>query len=467
MASDEKKLQAIRHNLYYQGLGNYTQEELDKILDVVTRDLDMCTLLELCNDEKRFRLLAFHAKVAIERGSGISQPSLSDEVNDLILQLELDRLGAKAHSREQWRQRLRGHLTTLQQNRYRSEYLASVLDKLLNSSSFIEKIYEALDLCTNEKKFRLCVFYANVTAEENTMETQTSLPDATENLILRLDLDAVECAVQRNLVVRKYMTIMHKEKYGVYLMEKVLDKIFDSPKRSKNLSYLLEFCINEEKFHTFAFLIKMAIERGEDSPFFGLSEELEERNLQKIDMGKPGVQIQSTEEFEQAVRKHLTAMHNRRYGMENLAKLLDKAFQSTSFPRTISNLIDLCANEKRFRVLVFHVKVALEKQSYIEKYGVSTDVKDANLELPRLSEEEEDNILLLNLDGWNSREEWKEAIRKHLESMYRDRYGEEKLQNAVEYVLHEECRLGAYSLLKLSTKRMSSSYLSDYDKKSS
>lgn len=100
MSSMAEKLQTIRENLFYEQVDRYGKLT-DGILDKLFKKLDLQTLLELCADQNRFRLLACCAQMAMVRGDDLVQDMFSDSIADLILRFDLDKPGTEVPTTEE------------------------------------------------------------------------------------------------------------------------------------------------------------------------------------------------------------------------------------------------------------------------------------------------------------------------------------------------------------------------------
>lgn len=337
---DDGILHTIRESLYYEGVGHYPRETLDRVLDLVMQHLDMDTLFALCTDEKQFHRMVFHAKVAIEGNAELILPTLSIAAEELILQLKLDRLSTVA----QWKQAIREHLALLLGDQLGSDGTEQFLGGMFHSPLLPKDIYDLLNLATNESRFRLMVFHAKVALERNSSVLQIALSDAATSLATQLHLDKMNTAVEWKQALREHVLQVHEKRYGRDELGNILDKIFGDITLPTAIYRLLEICADLTRFRVYAAIAEFAMENSDTFAYHPISGAV----LRMVEELKLGM-LKTTSQLKSTLREHLVRMHEAWYGPAQFTKILDDLFGNLIATVDVYKLLYLCADQRTFR----------------------------------------------------------------------------------------------------------------------
>lgn len=417
--------QALREYMVSVHLVHYGHEYLTTLMDIIFHapgfSKDVYKLLTICAEEKQFRLLAFYARVAIQNGTNLIQFHLSETLKDLLSRNNLDRPSIKQEITPEWTKAVRDHLMTLYSKKYGYEHLTRVVDKMLSFPILLKSAYDLIMVCCNESRFHLMVFYAKLAIDKKIDSVECTLSKPIEDLVLRDGLDkplaSAMITQQWKVALRQHLVNTYQGLYERKILEQVVDKMLFSTSTALTLFCLLHLCIDVRQFRFMSFFAMRAVENGVDLALPIVSKATMNIILQ-LDLDKS----HSITAWKQKVQEHLLCLYEKRYGHAQLATVLNKVFSSPSISKNVSNVLECCTDETKFRLMAFFAKVSI--------------AKNVDYAQPVLWKEIEDIILRLDLDKLDNTEGWKQALRQHLASVHQKRFGCEHLTKVLDKIFH-------------------------------
>lgn len=402
-ATEEWK-QAVRTHLMSLYEGHYNDETLCKILDKLFQSSALPTnkydLLELCTNEKKSRLLVFHAIVAMEKNTDVVQPHLSDYiVENIIFRNNLD----KETDKEAWNQAIRSHLITLHEERYGGEKLNRILDKMFQSTALPTDVYDLLELCTDEKRFRMWAFHAKVAILGKAEIVLPKQPTLVMNLIVQLSLDQLSGFIPWKLTLHDYLLRIHHKRYGATTVDSILKELINLDGTSicdLDIHELLESCADADRFFVYAFAARLFKGRSRSYTQCYVSDALMKLNRQLV-LDK----LETIPNMKKVLREHLLNVHQGRILESQLARLLDKIFEDITEPKEFIGLFEVFfADADRICVYATIAEFAVEKGKKFT-YEVLFDSIMAQVK----------QLDLVNLTGAKL---WMQKLQKHFDALY-------------------------------------------------
>lgn len=236
------------------------------------------------------------------------------------------------------------------------------------------------------------------------LHTVHATDDEVEPDWLALNLSPIASDEMKRQVVREYLHQQYERKIRP---SENLEKIINVLENSLDLAHLLAHCTNRGRFRIYMAMTKNAL-REEKSKIVPLSNRAlavaEQLNVARFPLsGQLPI-----------IREHLL-----RAGKGHYTDIVMKHIVRIILPQLcLPTLLELCAYFTKFRIMVFHVKVSVQRRIDFAEYSLSEGAKSL--------------ILQLSLDKESSIESWKQALRTHAFSRYKEKYGETSLSQILE-----------------------------------
>lgn len=386
--------QAITGHLLSKYQDSYGKARLEPILNkVVDTTSSAYNLLGLCVNERQFRLSVFKAKVALADGTEfrdpcfvehypiqnlfvhrhleLEHPPLSFAMEELVLKLDLDRI----ETVEEWLQSLQKHLIDSYLERYGKERIEKIADTMLCNVQSVPAFFGVLKICTMDLDlFSVYALAAEITVKNRIIFIYESLTDDSDILVRDLGLSQLNSLEEWLETLRKYMLRTYQRRYGVRWLDMMLDAMFEYVYEPKDLYSLLKTCASSDRVDFYGaiamVLLEEKVEKGDYKTLYksllnGVLELYHTLKLNKTFI---------LSEWKDKLFGYLQREHVEIYGEKRLGTILDKLSKDFNPLRDLFQLLECCADERRFHIYAMAAEIAIEEKGPLNFCHIPEDL---------------------------------------------------------------------------------------------
>lgn len=366
--------------------GEQLRKVLEKLFESPLLPAEIYELLkevvELSNDEDRFRITMFHANMAIKRCAQIVQFHLPFGVKQLILQHDLDQCDTIFVLTEAWNETLRWHLVLMYRIHYGMKRLEEIMQILLDALKSTSDLYCLLENSTIVYRFCLYVVAADISVATKRPFLYETIPNAMVALVREMKLHNLAGLEATKQSLRANLIRLYRKRFSTERLKAILDAMFRDVQSLQGLYGLLEMCSNPDRCNLYAALADVALGKGETRLVFRPISEAAMKLVYELQLEK----LTSIDAWRTTLFAYLIECHSGSFGRETMERIVEKmALQSVS-PLDLLNLLDCCAEEHRFCLYMAAAQSAMEKNRrfrfcYIPE-SIVEEVQQMNLDAP-------------------------------------------------------------------------------------
>lgn len=398
---------------------------LDKLIDAPVFPKDVRGILDLCMNERKFQLWTFRANVAMDINTNVVAPAFTENEGELITQLELD----KVQNVAAWTQPLRAYLIRIHQQRFDSELLGKILDKICGALSTLTSYYEFLAMSANALRFLVHATGAQLAIQYRREFSMKHVSNEALQLFNELNLFQLQKDLLWQKALRDYLTETYTKQYDNWKLRTIVDKIFSSPQLYFDMYSLLDICANPSRSAVYVALAEYATDHRIEFTYEFLTDKMMDqvRAMELVN--------QNVAHWKQAFRQHLFRMHRERYGDDFLNKILDQLFKMAAFMTSYYRLLQMSGDLQRFDAYASIAAVTARENTHMFP---CEPISDVALVL----------FLQLKLASLPNSAQWKNALWDYAVRVYQGQYEHQLNRNQYRFLRVQLSSKDFYGLLE-------------------